>query len=201
MEAKASSSTKEERHCVRCHASFVLGDNSACIVEHDTDLFEGSRNGTAWYTGTLGCCGADYRFHRHSSDDKAEPAHCFEGTHTTHPDEVEYNKTTIKHCDKDGCGEDLHKISKAAYDGQMKSKKRAREAQKAKRDAEKTSKRARIDELRSQGKRREARLLRAELLGMEVDEEDMNSDIDPDGCEEFDYASDSSLVPPWAADD
>lgn len=199
---KAEGKTKEEQHCVRCHEPFVPGDKKdKCIIEHDTDLFSGSRNGTSWYTGKLGCCGADYRFHRHYSDgEKADPKYCFEGRHTTNPNEVEYNNTTVKHCTEDECGEELHKMTKKLHEKQMEGKKRAREAKKAAKKEEKASKRSCIEKLYSEGNRRDARRLRAEMLGMDPDDEFLNSDIDPDGCEEFDFLSDSSIVPPWAMD-
>lgn len=200
---KAKSRTNDdEQHCVRCHETFNLGDKkNKCIVEHDTELFEGSRNGTVWYTGTLGCCGASYKFHRHYSDEKADPKYCFEGTHTTNAEEVEYNDTTVKHCTKDDCGKEFHAMTKKVYDEQMERKKRARETQKAERKKEKASKRSCIETLQAEGKQREARRLRAEMLGMDPDDDELDSDIDPDGCEEFDCASDSSIVPPWAMSD
>ena len=83
----------------------------------------------------------------------------------------------------------------------MEHKKRAREAKQAERESENASKRLRIEKLQHEGKTREARHLRAEMLGMDLhgEEDEFNSDVDPDGCEEFDCASDSSLVPPWGA--
>ena len=102
--------SKEELHCVRCHNVFIPGNNNACIIEHDTETFEGSRNGTSWYTGKLGCCGAAYKFHRHDSREKADPKYCFQGSHTTDPDEVKYNKSSILICSVDRCGKELHDI-------------------------------------------------------------------------------------------
>mmetsp|Transcript_16848 Transcript_16848/g.33617 ORF Transcript_16848/g.33617 Transcript_16848/m.33617 type:complete len:215 (-) Transcript_16848:216-860(-) len=200
---EASARDKEgELHCVRCHDVFDANDKrSKCIVEHDTETFEGSRNGTEWYTGTLGCCGASYRFHRHYSEERADPKYCFEGDHTTEPSDVRYNNCTVKICTKEGCGPDLHDATKKEYGNQQEAKKRARTAKKASREKEKASMRARIEELKKEGRKREARRLRAAMLGMDPDDPELNSDVDPDGCEEFDYASDSSLVPPWAGSD
>jgi len=191
--------SKEELHCVRCHNVFIPGNNNACIIEHDTETFEGSRNGTSWYTGKLGCCGAAYEFHRHDSREKADPKYCFQGSHTTDPDEVKYNKSSILICSVDRCGKELHDITKETYNRQKDAKKRAREEKKKKRSEDETSKKARIKELTSEGKTREARQLRASMLGLDSNDDALDSDVDPDGCEEFDYASDSSLVPPWLA--
>ena len=214
--SKAASSTEkakaktagDELHCVRCHETFHPNDNGTgkkgtqqqqCIIEHDFDSFDGSRNGGSWYVGRLMCCGADYRFHRYYSDDKASPKYCFVGTHTTDPDEVTYNTTTIKICSKEDCGEELYNSTKEAYDQQREAKTRKRQAKAKDREAAKKVKQEEIAKLQAQGKSREARKLRAQVLGL--DDDDLNSDEDPDGCAEFDYASDSSLVPPWIQDD
>ena len=45
--------------------------------------------------------------------------------------------------------------------------------------------------LKSEGNRIEARLARDELVGVS-DTEDLIYDVDPDCCEEFDYAIDST---------
>ncbi len=179
-------------HCFRCHKSYNAKDKAKCIIEHDFDSFEGSRNGTSWYTGYLDCCGASYKFHRHGSDEKVNPKYCFVGNHTNDPEDVKYNEFTMKPCDE-SCGGNLKAVTEETYDDQKKRKKRER---KEARDAKK----ARIEKLKSEGKRREARLARAEMLGIS-DTEDLNSDVDPDGCEEFDCASDSSIVPPWYLSD
>eukprot|EP00562_Extubocellulus_spinifer_P006911 CAMPEP_0178515832 /NCGR_PEP_ID=MMETSP0696-20121128/24769_1 /TAXON_ID=265572 /ORGANISM="Extubocellulus spinifer, Strain CCMP396" /LENGTH=155 /DNA_ID=CAMNT_0020146025 /DNA_START=76 /DNA_END=539 /DNA_ORIENTATION=- len=111
------------------------------------------------------------------------------------PSDVRYNNCTVKICTKEGCGPDLHDATKKEYGNQQEAKKRARTAKKASREKEKASMRARIEELKKEGRKREARRLRAAMLGMDPDDPELNSDVDPDGCEEFDYASDSSLVP------
>jgi hypothetical protein len=52
-----------------------------------------------------------------------------------------------------------------------------------------------IERLKGDDKRREARVLRARMLGLGYGSDELNSDNTD--CEEFDYASDSSLVLPW----
>ena len=201
--SSAAAASPSMAHCMRCHETFSPNDNDssdrACVVEHDHDTFEGSRNGTPYYTGTLGCCGAYHRFHRFydHGDDATEPKYCYEGPHTSNPDEVEYNGKTIKICNAGDCAEDLCAASKNARDKQAEAKTKANAAKRKAREEEKTAKRARINKLKNEGKTREARRLRAEMLGMDPEDSELNSDNDPDGCEEFDYASDSSLVPPW----
>jgi hypothetical protein len=199
-----NSSAEEEKekalHCARCHQSFQASDNThtSCEIEHDDDTFEGGRNGSQWYTGNLMCCGAYHKFHRHHSDGmKTDPENCFEGSHTTDPTQVQYNQYTIKICNVQECGEACFKASKEVYDEQQKVKLETK--RKAEGDAaeEKRQTKARIGELHEQGKRREARQLRADMLGLDCDPDELNSDEDEDGCAEFDYADDSSLEPPW----
>mmetsp|Transcript_39728 Transcript_39728/g.95966 ORF Transcript_39728/g.95966 Transcript_39728/m.95966 type:complete len:194 (-) Transcript_39728:42-623(-) len=188
-------------HCVRCHKTFTPGDgNDLCIIEHDFDSFEGGRYGE-FYEGTLQCCGADHRFHRHYSDDKTVPEYCFNGAHTTDPTEVDYLKSTITICNAKGCGKEHYERTKKSYEDQKERKATQKEQQKAEKKAEKAKQKADIKKLMSEGNRREARKLRADMLGMDIDSDELNSDMDSYGCEEFDCASDSSLVPPWAMDD
>ena len=153
------------------------------------------------YPGTLGCCGASYKFDRYYSEEDTYPKYCFEGDHTTHPSDVRYNICTIKICTEEDCGTDLHNATKKEYENQQEAKERARKARNASREKQKASKRARIGELQKEGKKSEARRIRAEMLGMDPNDPELNSDVDPEGCEEFDYASDSSLVPPWDRSD
>ena len=185
-------------HCVRCHVSFKESENSgtACRIEHDYENFEGRRDGN-WYEGTLACCGAFYRFQRHCEDEFADPASCFLGLHTVDPSQVQYSHNTIQICDPKRCGRKLHEQTKLAQQEQEKLSKSVTAGKRAAEQEDKQSKRARIDSLKKEGKRREARLLRAELLGLDCPSEELDSDVDPDGCHEFDYASDSSLVPPF----
>jgi hypothetical protein len=107
----------------------------------------------------------------------------------------------MKHCTVETCGKKLHDETKKVYDEQMEAKKRAREEQKAKKETAKKAKKAQAQELKAKGNKREARKLRAEAIGFQYEDGELDSDQDPDGCEEFDGASDSSLVPPWAGDD
>lgn len=200
-------------HCMRCHESFVVngkgGDTTTssskeecCVVEHDYDLFDGSRNGTQWYQGTLGCCGAYQRFHRHGlGEDVVDPKECYRGPHEADPNRVVYNKSTIKICSKELCGEALHTAAKEAFDKQREEAKREKEIAKRQREEERERMKAQIDDLKGQGKRREARKLRARMLGLDSSDEELDSDVDSEGCEEFDSASDSSLVPPWMIQD
>ncbi len=95
----------------------------------------------------------------------------------------------------------LHTAAKKAFDNQREEAKREKEVAKRHREEEKERMKAQIDDLKGQGKRREARKLHARMLGLDSSDEELDSDIDPDGCEEFDSASDSSLVPPWMIDD
>ena len=112
---------------------------------------------------------------------------------------MKYNKSSILICSVDKCGKELHDIAKETYKRQEDAKKRSREEKKRKRSEDKTSQKARIKELTSEGKTREARQLRASMLGLDSNDDTLDSDVDSDGCEEFDCASDSSLVPPWLA--
>jgi hypothetical protein len=97
------------KHCVRCHESYTTETLSTCLVEHDTEGFEGSRNGTDYYCGSLACCGASHKFHRHGSFEESNPAHCFEGNHTEDASIVKYTKgfgASIKICSAKRCGEE-----------------------------------------------------------------------------------------------
>ena len=204
-----SKPTKRERyvHCVRCHSSFRVSANTkkSCIIEHDYDAFEGSRNGS-WYQGELLCCGTSYRFHRHNSDSKVGQKYCFIGEHTTNPADVDYNLaysprySTMKICN-DSCGSsnDTKAATKEESERQQNDKKRKQQEELNERRNARQRMQEREEELKSQGNTREARRLRAERLGM-YDCTDLNSDEDSDDCAEFDYASDSSLVPPWELD-
>jgi hypothetical protein len=200
------SASKEDNlllHCVRCHETFNDADNSdkACTIEHDTELFVGSRNGmSSWYTGYLTCCGADYKFHRYYSKDKADPAYCFQGKHTTDPNDVDYTiaedpkDSTIIPCGEScKCSESIKASVKATAKEQLKERKRQIAKAKAEQLEERKRKKARIEELKAEGKTREARHLRADMLGYD-DFDGLNSDESSNSCDEFDCASDSSLI-------
>lgn len=72
----------------------------------------------------------------------------------------------------------------------------------AKEDRRKTKEdvRQEIEELKANGKRREARYLRADLIGFPYEQGELDSDEHSSVRLEFDCASDSSLVPPWEMD-
>lgn len=174
--------------------------NEVCQIEHDEDSFEGSRNGGQWYHGTLMCCGAEHKFHRYYSDSKTETENCFSGPHTTNLKQVGYNRYSIKPCTKEDCGEENFQKAVQAYKEQERQRQEEERARTERRGVEREQQQSRIDELLAAGKQREARHLRAEMLGIECAEGELDSDVDSDGCAEFDYASDSSLVPPWLMD-
>jgi len=58
-----------------------------------------------------------------------------------------------------------------------------------------------VQELQVHGKCRAAGKLFAELRGVQCDENELNLDVESEGCHEFDYASDSSLVLHWTCDE
>lgn len=198
--ATKKAKTSELLHCMRCHEDYDPSNNTKnkCVVEHDFDAFEGGREGS-WYIGTLKCCGCEYKFHRHNSDAKAFPKECFKGEHTSNPTQVLYNGLSICICTSESCGADRHQISNQAYQQQIAEKKARKEARKeaAKQARQEEEKRIAAIEDPTQ-RRREARKARAERLGLEMDESDLNSD--ESSCDSFDCASDSSLVPPWMMD-
>ena len=202
--------TKRERdvHCVRCHTSFHASSNTSksCAIEHDYDAFEGSRNGGSWYQGKLLCCGTSYKFHRHNSDSKLGQKYCFVGEHTTNPADVDYTLayssqySTIKICnDTCGCSDEMKAATKEESEKQLNDKKRKHQEELNERQNARQRIQDREEELKAGGNTREARRLRAERLGL-GDCMGLNSDEDSDDCQEFDCASDSSLVPPWELD-
>mmetsp|Transcript_9840 Transcript_9840/g.17740 ORF Transcript_9840/g.17740 Transcript_9840/m.17740 type:complete len:80 (-) Transcript_9840:454-693(-) len=62
---------------------------------------------------------------------------------------------------------------------------------------EREEKKTQIVKLKEQEKHREARYLRADLIGYKYREGDLDSDSHYQRCNRFDYSSDTSLVPPW----
>ena len=116
-------------HCMRCHQTYKQSENlnNACVIEHDAESFEGSRNGTNYYTGYLQCCGAFHKFHRHTSEDETETEFCYSGPHTSAADEVKYNNWTVTTCTRERCGESLKQIAEA-------SKTKAKELKKSKKE-------------------------------------------------------------------
>ena len=183
-----AAATTAHHHCVRCPANFTVP--SGCRIHHDEESFQGSRNGGSWYKGILGCCGAKHKFHRHYDESCSNPKYCFDGNHTTNPQDVNYSLSTISPCDKNKCGRENHLKVKA-------ERKEQRARKKARNLLQKEEKKQRMQELLASGQRREARNLRADMLGYEYETDELNSEQDPDSCIEFDCASDSSLVPPW----
>ena len=129
------------------------------------------------------------------------------GEHTTNPEDVDYTLayshqySTIKICnDTCRCSDDIKAATKEESEKQQNDKKRKHEEELNERQNARQRTQEREKELKAQGNTRDARRLRAERLGL-GECMGMNSDEDPDDCEEFDYASDSSLVPPWELDD
>lgn len=190
----SSSKKKELVHCFRCHEDFDPSKPTKCRIEHDFDTFEGSRKESSWYTCKLGCCGADYTFHNGKA--KAIPKDCFRGEHTIYPNDVTYNGSRVVICTIEKCGKERHDASKAIYKLQIETKKLDREHRKKRRLE---CKEACIKEIEKEDNHREARRLRADMLGLDTLSDSIDSDIDPDLCAEFDNASDSSIVPLWLA--
>ncbi|KAJ3544613.1 hypothetical protein NM688_g5721 [Phlebia brevispora] len=91
-------------HCVRCHAGYTEKDNgaTACPVEHDVDD-EGERVGPDEYEYTCSFC------EEVGTEDGAgngidwENSVCYEATHTTDKQEVEYDSRTVLTCEENGC--------------------------------------------------------------------------------------------------
>ena len=187
-------------HCMRCHEDYDPSNKKAnkCVVEHDFDAFEGGREGK-WYVGTLECCGCDYKFHHYYEQSKATPKYCFKGQHTNDATEVLYNGLSICICETEECGKECHEVSNQAYQQQLAEKKVRKEARKAAAKQAREEEEKRIAAIEDpKARRREARKARAERLGLELDESELHSDSD--SCHTLDYASDSSLVPPWMMD-
>lgn len=104
---------KEELHCVRCHETYFERDNvgSPCLIEHEVFNGEGTRWGPDIYRYTCESCGED------GMEDGAGngidwPNHgiCYEGEHTTDPDEVDYDDDNTLTCEAHGC---LHEVAHA----------------------------------------------------------------------------------------
>ena len=194
--SKASADEPDLSHCMRCHECFNPDEDAddKCVIEHDFDSFEGSRNGGSYYEGVLTCCGASHHFHRYYSEESTHPEYCFKGNHTADPSEAQYNMKTIKPCGVQTCGKELHDMAMTALKNQQ-DEANHREQQE-KREREEYWKK-RIEEAPPDLARREARRARAERLGLDPDAESLNSENDSGGCEEFDCASDSSLECPF----
>jgi hypothetical protein len=195
----------EKALCMRCHDRFIEADNhgEACLIDHSYDSFEGSRNGTSWYSGVLQCCGADYEFHRFYAHRRLEVKQCFVGRHTSEPDQVKYNGRTIRPIGRARCvevtgsegeGTRLTSAAQAAFDSQ---KQRKKEEKVTESDLYKQRWiaywKTRIDEAPKEFQRRERRKERAHRLGMDCDSDELDSDLDEWRCQEIDCARSESL--------
>ena len=145
---------------------FEAGDVGGCSVEHDFDAFDGGRYGGEYYTGRLLCCGAEHQFHRHfsTSNDYTRPELCFDGAHTSNPEEVEYNDHTIEPCSAARCGKHNAKRAKLAYEAQQQKKAEKQAKSKARREQARSAAKAQVAQANTSSERRAARRLRAEVL-------------------------------------
>lgn len=175
-------------HCFRCHQDYDPNDETdECLIEHDQDSFNGCRNGTDYYSGTLACCGAYQRFHRFYADDEGDvnpSPFCFKGKHANIPSQVKYNPYNIQPCNARDCGAENQKIAKNEWEKQQQAEKEKRKAQEE--NEKRKWKEAR--ECYVNGQRRTARLIRCEIMGFEVpaSNPEMSSDVDEREMKEFD---------------
>ena len=97
--ALSTASAADPLHCVRCHKTYTEKKNGlkACVITHDGVDAEFVGRWPHEYLYECGQCGLSMY------DDEGEfPEVCFEGRHTTDPEEVEYGGTT-EECEDIGC--------------------------------------------------------------------------------------------------
>ena len=103
-------------------------------------------------------------------------------------------------CQKDKCGEAFFQATKSVADEQEAYRENVKKEARERKQRNKAETNEKISALHQAGLTREARYLRADSIGFQYEEGELDSDEHPDSCEEFDIASDSSLVPPWCLD-
>ena len=97
----------------------------------------------------------------------------------------------------------LNRHEQTTLEEEQKQEQRQKEVKIQAKEARRKTKedvRQEIEELKANGKRREARYLRADLIGFPYEQGELDSDEHSSVRLEFDCASDSSLVPPWEMD-
>ena len=98
--APSTASASKRLHCVRCHSKYTEKENGlkACVITHEDmdpgQEFMGGRPHEYKYT----CYGCGHWVY----DDDTWPKVCFQGKHTTKPEEVNYG-TTTEECEDRGC--------------------------------------------------------------------------------------------------
>jgi hypothetical protein len=102
----------EKIHCARCHETYLERDNdvSACLVDHEAFEGEGERWGGDIFHYTCQSCGrVGIEDGGGNGIDLPGDGICYEGPHTTYPDEVVYGDN-IHTCETNDCPdhEELH---------------------------------------------------------------------------------------------
>jgi hypothetical protein len=97
---------EEEFHCIRCHEKYLQRENagSTCCIEHESFSGEGERMGPDIYHYTCKSCG-EVGIEDGAGNGIDWPYHgiCYEGPHTSDPEDVVYDGDNTLTCESVGC--------------------------------------------------------------------------------------------------